>query len=187
MKTLYIKYEYSVYFAELSVTEEVDGPKAQEIKDICVSEGGVDFTISFVEREPDKKYYRQCPMDIIVVSKHVNIPRKIPDILSKISQGLKPKEGEKAETHEELTRKEGYEYGIESYPNSLESFLLPIAKSHSALIKRIKTVLSWRCFDTRNLNVKNTLFGLLFSFDNKTWHRSPTLGSFSLASTRPEH
>ncbi|MCH8538634.1 MAG: hypothetical protein LAT66_12800 [Alkalimonas sp.] len=159
-------------FAELSVTEEIKGVEANE--------SGIDFSISFVETDVGKNYYRQCPMNIVVISKHAKIPRKIPDILFKISEGYKPLEGGKANNHDELVRKEGPDYGIDCYPDSLKNFLTPIGKAHSDLLHRINSILSWRCFDTRDLSYQCKNWGLLFSFDFESWHRLPILGSISV-------
>lgn len=169
MDMLYVKKEYSVKFAELSVKKE--------IKNIEISESGIDFTISFVESDSSKNYHEQFPMNIIVISKHSKIPRKIPKILTKISEGYKPLEGEKADTYEKLVRKEGPDYGIDHYPDPLNSFLTPIDKAHSELFHRINNVLSWRCFDTRNLSYQTKGWGLLFSFDSTSWYSLPHLGT----------
>lgn len=171
MEMLYIKKEYSVRFAELSVK--------REIKNVEVSESGIDFTISFVESDASKNYHEQCPMNIIIISKHSIIPRKIPQILTKISEGYKPLEGEIADTYDKLVRKEGPDYGIDHYPYSLKNFLTPIDKAHSEFFHRIINVLSWRCFNTRDLSYQTKGLGLLFSFDSTSWCSLPHLGSIS--------
>tara|TARA_R110002167_G_scaffold366390_1_gene595680 strand:+ start:3669 stop:4685 length:1017 start_codon:yes stop_codon:yes gene_type:complete len=172
MDKVYIKKEYSVKFAELAVKEE--------IRDVQVSFGNEDFRLSFVESDPTKKYHKQCPMNIEVISIHNVIPRKIPDILLKVSQGYQPYEAEKANTFADLVAKGGPCYGLEKYPNPLIDFLRPIQKSHSSFIKAIMTTLSYRCFDTRNLHSINKGWGLSCSFDYDNWFRLPTGGSFSL-------
>ncbi len=162
---VYIKTQYSVGFAEIEVGKELSGIRFQQ--------DNHEFEAEFIERDPEKNYYKQCPMDVSLISFHQDIPNKLPKVFEKLAEGFVPEEGCVAKTFEDLKHKGGPLYNIDFYPANLRNFLDPIHDAHEQSMKRIHTFLSWRCKSERDFHFVSKLERPKGSFDRNHWFNLP--------------
>lgn len=160
-----IRSTFPVQFAEITISEE--------IKQVKCDGKNIFFEIDFIESNPEKNFYQQAPMSLVLTSRHTLRSTKIVSVLNKISDGFQPPEGEVAATADQLTEKDGAAYSINFYPEEFRHFIKPISDEHIGLIKKLHTLLSWRCGNTRNFSFVDRLERLYCSINGNEWFQLP--------------